>query len=361
MRIAMLATSRQPLAEPFAGGQESHTALLAASLTARGHSVRLYAARGTDSALTDQVVCYPPLPDLSEVAAVDPQLPEPHFLTDHAAFTWAVADLLAHPDVDIVHNQSLHFLPLAWSALLPAPLVATLHTPPFPWMELGVALADSSRVGYVCVSQAAARPWTCLPGQPRIIHNGVRDDGGGAGSGGSDLVWTGRMVPEKGADLAIAVARRTGLRLSLVGPISNADWFADAVAPHLDDQIRYLGHLDHAQVATVVRSSAVSLVTPRWEEPFGLVAAESAVWGTPVLALDRGGLREVVTTGVGVLVPTAGRNTTEQLDDLARAVPRAAALDRAQVRSRALAAFSAEAMTEQYEALYRELIHQGVG
>ena len=100
-------------------------------------------------------------------------------------------------DVDVVHNQSLHFLPLALSGALSVPVVTTLHTPPLPWMEMGIALAGPL-AAYVCVSRANSAGWTTLPTRPRIIHNGVEDDGGGPGEGGEHLVWTGRLTPEKG-------------------------------------------------------------------------------------------------------------------------------------------------------------------
>ena len=77
MRIAMLATSRHPIAEPYAGGQESHTALLARGLRELGHHVRMYAPAGSDPGVADELVPYRGLPDLSAVAAPDPSCPSP--------------------------------------------------------------------------------------------------------------------------------------------------------------------------------------------------------------------------------------------------------------------------------------------
>lgn len=159
MRIAMLATSRHPVAEPYAGGQESHTALLARGLRELGHHVRMYAPAGSDPGVADELVPYRGLPDLSAVAALDPQLPEPDFLRDHAAFTAAVVDLLARP-VDVVHNQSLNFLPLAFSPAVAAPLVTTLHTPPSPGWSSGSpwrARASSTSASAAPTRQTGAR------------------------------------------------------------------------------------------------------------------------------------------------------------------------------------------------------------
>ncbi|MFC7490710.1 MULTISPECIES: glycosyltransferase [unclassified Knoellia] len=354
MRIAMFATSRHPIVEPYAGGQEAHTALLARGLRRLGHHVRLYACAGTDESLADEIVPYPLLPPLSAVAQLDHQLPEPDFLSDHAAFTSAVVDLLARPDVDVVHNQSLHFLPLAFSTVLPAPLVTTLHTPPFPWMELGVALAGP-HAAYACVSRANARDWTTLPVAPRIILNGVEDDGVGPGVGGDDLVWMGRLTPDKGADLAIKVARRVGRPLRLAGPVSDRVWFEEVITPELHGGIEYVGHLSHVQLAALVRTSAAALVTPRWEEPFGLVAAEAAMWGTPVVALARGGLAEVVTSGVGALV-SGGGGDDQLVMALSEGLDAVSDLRRVDVQRAARRDLGAERMVADYVGLYRDLV-----
>ncbi|WP_353951692.1 glycosyltransferase [Knoellia sp. S7-12] len=354
MRIAMFATSRHPIIEPYAGGQEAHTALLARGLRRLGHHVRLHACAGTDPSLADELVPYPQLPRLSEVAALDHQLPEPEFLRDHAAMTSAVVDLLARPDIDVVHNQSLHFLPLAFSKVLPAPLVTTLHTPPFPWMELGVALA-SPDTAYACVSRANARDWTTLPTPPRVILNGVEDDGAGPGVGGDDLVWMGRFTPEKGADLAIRAARRAGRPLRLAGPISDRVWFEDVIAPELGGDVEHVGHLSHVDLAALVRTSAAALVTPRWDEPFGLVAAEAAMWGTPVVALARGGLEEVVTPAIGALVNCRG-DEEHLVAGLFEGLSTVSDLQRADVRRAARRDFGVERMVAKYVELYRERI-----
>lgn len=353
MRIAMLATSRNPIVEPYAGGQESHTALLARGLRRMGHHVRLYACEGTDPDLADELVTYVELPALSEVAGLDYALPL-DFLDDHAAFTGAIGHLLEHGGVDVVHNQSLHFLPLALSGALFVPVITTLHTPPLPWMEMGVALAGPL-AAYVCVSRANSTGWTTLPTRPRIIHNGVEDDGAGPGEGGEQLVWTGRLTPEKGTDLAIRAARAAGRRLRIAGPVSDRAWFDEIVAPELDDDIEYVGHLSHAELASLVRSSAAALVTPRWDEPFGLVAAESVMWGTPVVALDRGGLSEFISADLGVMVP-AGGDDDSLVNGLAAAVPAATALPRQGVHAAAQVALGAERMVDDYVALYQELL-----
>lgn len=343
-------------------------AALVGQLRRRGHQVVLYAAAGTDPALADELFTYPGLPALSAVAAVDPQLPEPRFLSDQYAFSAAMADLIGRgvrsgTAPDVVLNHSLHPLPLTLAHLVgsgSAPMLTTLHTPPFPWLEAGAALAAQhrARAGFVAVSDAVAAQWTTLEHLPAVIGNGVDPARFVPGPGGADLVWVGRITPEKGTDLAVAAARRAGRRLRIVGPVSDPEYFARAVEPELDDATEYVGHLTQAATAELVGRSAALLFTPRWDEPFGLVAAEAAMCGTPVVAVARGGLTGVVGVGadaIGVVV--ADRSDDAALAAaLAAAVPAATAMDRRVVRERAVARHGLTGMVTRYEALVDGLV-----
>lgn len=355
MLIALLGPSRNAVAEPFAGGQESYVATLSTALRRRGHHVMLYAAHGSDPTLADELITYPQLPRLSEVAALDFQLPEPGFLRDQHAFLGAINELIVRRgDIDVIHNNSLHHLPLAASRAVGLPLVTTLHTPPFPWMELGVALCDP-RATFVAVSSALANQWTTLPQPARVIHNGVDVSAFGEGSGGTDAVWTGRLVPEKGADIAVRAARLSGRPIRVIGPIGDQAWFDATVQPLLGKDATYEGHLGHSEVARAFGNAAITLMTPRWEEPFGLVAVESALTGTPVLALNRGGLSEVIDQGIGRLV-SPGADDDATVEALAAAINDAAVLPREAVRARAVERFSIERMVGEYEHVYHRAV-----
>lgn len=357
MRIAVLATNRNPLSEPFAGGQESLTAALVRGFRRRGHEVVLYASAGTPVDLADVVVTYPELPRLSEVAALDPQLPEKPFLADHHAFTFAVRDLATRAGLDVVANHSLHHLPLSLSTLLPVPVVTTLHTPPFPWLELGAVLAAPT-ARYVAVSQALAQQWTILDAQ--VISNGVDASifEPGPGSPAGDLVWVGRITPEKAPHLAIRAARAAGRRLRLAGPVSDADYARDVVFPLLGDGVEFVGPLGPGALATLIGRSAALLVTPRWDEPFGLVAVEAALCGTPVVALGRGGVGEAVTPRTGIVIADDGtRDDDWCVAELAWATKQSKFLDRDEVRRCAVELFSLEGCV----AAHLDVLHQAAG
>ena len=345
MRIAVVGPARHPVAQPYAGGQERFTAILIRGLRERGHHVELWARAGTTSALADELHLMPDTPALSTIASGDPNLPEPHFLSDQVAYLSVIRDLLNRNDFDAVLNQSLHQLPLALSSTLRVPMVTTLHTPPFPWMEVGAWLAGPSS-HLVAVSAALRGQWETLRGV-RVIHNGVDPAVFPVGPGGEDLAWAGRLTPEKGADIAIEAAARYGRRLRLAGPVSDTAWFDEIIRPTLGSRVEYVGALQDSELAEFYGNSAATLVTPRWEEPFCLVAAESQMCGTPVVGLRRGGLAEVVMLPGGLLVASGDGECAR----LAAALDSVMRTDRDNIGISARARLSSDRTVDGYEQL----------
>jgi glycosyltransferase involved in cell wall biosynthesis len=128
--------------------------------------------------------------------------------------------------------------------------------------------------------------------------------------------------------------------------VLDRDYFDDQVRPWLGNGIDYVGHLRTDDLVELVGSSSVSLVTPCWEEPYGLVVAESLACGTPVAGFARGALPELVTAATGRLV-AAG-----DVQALSQAMVEATQLDRSDARRRAVTTCSLDAMITGYEHLY---------
>jgi glycosyltransferase involved in cell wall biosynthesis len=236
--------------------------------------------------------------------------------------------------------------------VVPIPMVTTLHTPPTPWLRSALAHA-SPRAAFVAVSECTADAWAgTVPSL--TIPNGVDTHRWVAGAGGGPAVWSGRLVPEKAPHLAIDAARRAGIPLLLAGPLLDTDYVAREVVPRLGDDVRHVGHLDQRALSGLVGSARVAVVTPAWEEPYGLVAAEAMACGTPVAALDRGAMGEVVVEGAGVIADP------RDPDALARAMVEAAALDRRRVRRIAEERCSLERMVDAYEEVYDQVLDEQV-
>lgn len=345
LRVGIIAPVRFPVVQPFAGGLEAHTWSLARALTAAGHHVVLYAHGDSDRTVAKVVPVFAP-PEVSAAARADIAAPPEHFLWEHRCMQQTVSRLLRDVDrLDVVHNNSLHYLPLAMAGLLPTPMITTLHTPPNAWQEAG-ALDSGGSSRFVAVSQDVADRWAGVLGRVDVVPNGLDPALWPAGAGGGDLVWSGRLVPEKAPHLAVRAAARLGRRIALAGPVHDRAYFDAEVAPLLSPDAVYVGHLDSTALARLVGSASCVLVTPCWDEPFGLVAAEAMLCGTPVAAFDRGGVGEVVGAGGGVLARSG------DVVELARAVVEAEGLNRAEVRHRALTHLSAGSMARRYLGLY---------
>lgn len=347
MHVVVVADARYPLAEPFAGGMQSMTWHLVRGLRARGVEVSLFAAPGTDPGL--QAVTLPVRPvTLSPAARNDVSMPPVEWMEQHHAYLRLMLQLAHRDDVDIVHNNSLHYLPVAMAEAVGRPVVTTLHTPPTPWLEPAVEVADPGCNHYVAVSRHTAGLWRHVA-DAAVVPNGVDLSRWPQGRGGPDLVWFGRLVPEKGAHHAIEIARRAGRRLRLAGPLADPDYWDEVVEPRLGRDAEYVGHLRQDEIAVLVGDSAVALVTPLWDEPYGLVVAEAMACGTPVVGYDRGGVPEVAGPGAHLVAPGDVGAAACAVDD-AVGSPRAAA------RAWATEHCSVDAMVGSYLEVYDRVL-----
>ncbi|MCW2613043.1 MAG: glycosyltransferase family 4 protein [Frankiales bacterium] len=344
MRVGIIASARFPIVEPFAGGLEAHTWSLAHGLRARGHDVTVFAAPGSDPALhaRELQVRYPLI---SDAARADVSMSPEWWLQEHHAYLSLMLELRGS-DLDVVHNNSLHYLPVAMAASLDAPVVTTLHTPPTPWLESAVQAPQHCPVVFAAVSRHTADAWRHVVPQSHVVPNGVDVDRWALGRGGGPAVWSGRLVPEKGAHLAVQAAALAGVPLRLAGPVLDREYFDSQVQPWLGGDVEHVGHLRTDELVRLVGEASASLVTPCWEEPYGLVVAESLACGTPVAGFARGALPELVDARHARLVVPG------DVEALAAALLQAVELDRDDARAHAVETCSVDAMVDTYEQLY---------
>ncbi|UAK25708.1 glycosyltransferase family 4 protein [Sphingomonas nostoxanthinifaciens] len=346
MRIAIIAHLKYAIREPFAGGLEMHTHMLARSLRDRGHAVTLFASTGSDPQLGVEPIC-------DETSLLETGIAEANdvaFFREHHAYLKLMTELRGR-SFDIIHNNSLHYLPVSMAETITTPMMTTLHTPPFCWLESGIRV-NRGRMRYVAVSEATAAMWSHVAHADDVIPNGIDLHHFPFRKSASEepyLVWYGRIVPEKGLDHAIDAARLAGLALKIAGPISDAAYYEEMIAPRLGDDIVHVGHLAHHQLAHLVGGARAALCTPRWEEPYGLVVAEALACGTPVAAYRRGGVPALLGPDCGVLAEP------DDVVSLAAAAVAATRLSRSACRVHAEHHCDAERMVDKYEAVYYAL------
>ena len=351
LRIGIVAASRFPVAEPFAGGLEAHVWALADGLRRRGHRVTLFAGPGSDPRLGVELLDLK-RPVISDAARGDVSMSAPEWLDEHHAYLRLMVRLArtGAADFDVVHNHSLHHLPIAMSATVGVPVISTLHTPPTPWLESAIQADADCPVTFVAVSRHTARAWSHLIPDAHVIHNGVDVDRWVPGPGGGPLVWFGRIAPEKGTHLAIDAAAAAGRPLVLAGPVADHAYFDREIAPRLAHEgVDHAGHLTHAQLVRLVGAASAVLVTPCWDEPYGLVVVEALACGTPVCAFARGALTELLAPDCGRLVAPG------DVRGLADAIATVPQLSRRAAREHAIRSCSLDSMVDHYADLYASL------
>jgi glycosyltransferase involved in cell wall biosynthesis len=163
------------------------------------------------------------------------------------------------------------------------------------------------------------------------------------------LFFLGRIEAIKGVEEAIQVAKAVQIPLIIAGniPEEHQDYFEADIKPNLADPlINYVGPVNDEQKKLLFQS-AIALVFPiKWEEPFGIVMAESMACGAPVIAFNRGSVEEVVVDGVNGY-------KVGNLEEMILAVKKINTIDRKKVRQDAVERFSIEVIADEYLNLYR--------
>ena len=350
MRLALLAPLVAPLRPAQVGGAQVVLSELARRLAAGGDDVEVIAAPGSR------------LPGVT-VRPAHGGGPYPQALlhwTDRHDGDWPslqagaylrlASELRTRPP-DVVHAHA-HDWP-AFYALAAAglPTVHTLHLGPLDPAAAAAArqAADTTlRPTFVAVSRALARQWRGIVPVDAVIGNGADPNAiPFSATPVADLALVaGRIAPEKGTHRAIAAARRSGLRILLAGDVYDPAYFDEKVAPLLGSDVEHLGAIPHRRLARLYGRAAVAVVASLWEEPFGMVALEANLAGTPVAGFARGALPEVVGRAGGVLTEDA------TVRGLTAAIRSALTMDRQRTRGAAVRRHPIATMVDRYRALY---------
>jgi glycosyltransferase involved in cell wall biosynthesis len=242
---------------------------------------------------------------------------------------------LRRADCDLVHAHWL--LSGLIVALARRPFVLTLHgsgtAGRFSDLELARrhprlvrAILRRARL-VICVSEVLAEAATaCGAREVRVIPNGIAVPADiGVEAEPAEVLYAGRLSPEKGIEELAAACRDLNLVVAGDGPLR-------PLVPGA------LGFLSPTELAERYRRAAV-VVCPSRSEGFGVVCAEAMAHGKPVVATAVGGLKELVRHGTtGLLVesgsPQALRLAVEQLLENPELRSRLGAAARAEVVAR---------------------------
>jgi glycosyltransferase involved in cell wall biosynthesis len=341
MKVLQIAPLWETVPPPAYGGTEAVAHLLVEELVREGHDVTLWAS-GDSQTSARLESCYPVSLRTAEGVECKP------------VYSWQHAALaLKHArEYDIIHNHAGEEV-MALSHLVPdVPMLTTMHcliTPDtkFVW--------DRYEGYYNTISWSQRNLMPAVSGGTfaGVAHNAVDVSSFPFQSEKADyLLFLSRISPEKGPELAIEVARRTGRRLIIAGKVDVVDcqFFADVVEPLIDgDQIIFKGEADGRMKRELYRSAACVLMPLTWDEPFGLVLTEAMACGTPVIVFGRGAAAEIVEHGeTGFIV--------DDVDEMIDAVGSIRTIDPRYCRVRMEQRFDAPVMAARYLEIYRSML-----
>jgi UDP-glucose:tetrahydrobiopterin glucosyltransferase len=364
MKIALMAPLVTAIREPQRGGSQAFVSDLARGLADRGHDVHVYAASGSDIpgvAVIDTGIDPRSLagtlyrasgPSAGAPGEAGPGDAEPG--AAESAFSAAYTMMRAATGYDVIHNHAFDAPAVRLATQLHAPVVHTLHLPPD--RAVSGALRDVTRRGnppaVAVVSEFQASVWrpivsvgAVLPPYPPTAAIPW------SATAGPGALFAGRLSPEKGAAEAIDIARAAGVPIDVYGDVYDPGYTRQQVDPRRAwPGVSVRPGVSRAALWEAMVRAAVVLCPSRWDEPFGLAAAEAQACGTPVVAFRRGGLSEVIMDGAtGFLVPP------DDVRAAAEAVAKAAGLSRPACREHAAGHLDLERTLDAHERLYRRV------
>lgn len=338
LRIAMIAPPWFELPPRGYGGVEAVVAHLVDQLVLRGHQVTLVSSGEHGTLAQDAYSVYDTAPS-DRLGTPQPEV----------AQAAAAAALIDELDVDLVHDHSLAGPLTARGRVIPT--VVTVHMRPTgDYVPYFRSLDRTAELVAISDAQRALLPGVNWAG---TIHNAIDVASYEVREDKDDYVlWIGRFIEMKAPHLAIDVARAAGRRIVLAGKCSEPReraFFEAEVAPRLGPDVEYVGEADAATKRELYAGARCLVFPLQWEEPFGLVMVEAMACGTPVVALRRGAVPELVPHGVGGFV-------VDDLEDMAKAVVEAEDLDPFDCRRIVEERFDLPVMAAGYERLFEDVL-----
>ena len=338
LRIAQIAPLYESVPPKLYGGTERIVAYLVEELARRGHQVTLFAAGDS----TVNVSLWAGVPKSLRLSGLD------HLgAVFHLPMLSDVYDQAARFDIIHSHVDCLSF-PLAQFSQVPT--VSTMHGR-LDLKELLPVYRYYKDQPVISISHDQRRPLPEMNWVGTVYHGLPRNLLKFRSEPGDYLAFLGRLSPEKRPDLAIEIARRSGIPLKIAAKIDRADreYFETVVKPLLSSPgVEFIGEINEAQKQEFLGGALALLFPVDWPEPFGLVMIEALACGTPVIARPCGSVPEVLRHGISGFIESS-------IDDLVDAVQKVRDIPRRTCRDEFERRFTAEVMADNYEQVYYQL------
>ncbi len=354
-KIAILAPLKRAITPTTTVSRNRVIVDLVGELVKRGHKVTIFGVGSLPG-----VTVIPVAP-----AALTELPPAENEFYQHTSYlALEIAEALKHQgEFDLIHN---HMYPeyLALTASFTTPLVTTVHSQMTPLTAH--VLQQFPAAHLVAISRMAQK---ASGRDMEVVHNAIDTEffipndtpksyllAVGRMSKAKDA--DGKFLDPKGIGNAIAIAKKAGMPLKIVGNVEDPAFFETIVKPHLSSSIQFVGDISSEQNLSREQmrelfAGAKAFINPiNWDEPFGLVMAEALSCGTPVVAYNRGAVSEIVTKDVGFVVDPASGG----IDAIVDVLKQIDTINRTVCRDYAVANFSISRMADEYERVYQKIL-----
>ena len=338
MRIAQVSPLWESVPPKLYGGTERVVSFITEELVRLGHDVTLFASGDSSSAARLEAICPQAL-----------RLIERRFNREAPMTLLLERAFGAADEFDLIHSH-LDFLGFPVARRCPVPVLTTLHGR-LDLPELHPVYREFDDIPLVSISDAQRQPLPWANWQATVHHGLPRDLYSFHPRQGKYLAYLGRLAREKCPDQAIKIATRVGIPLRIAAKVdpTDRDYFRDHIEPLLAHPlVEYVGEITDAEKNDFLGEACALLAPFDWPEPFGLVFIEALACGTPVLALRRGSVPEIIDDGITGFV-------CENSDGLAAAVEQVSLLDRRRCREAFQTRFTIERMVRDYLNVYEQL------
>ncbi len=349
LKIAQLAPPWIEVPPKKYGGTELIVSYLSEELTKRGHDVTLFASGDSK---TKSKLSYVFPKSLYEI--------KKSWDDDFSSILHSLNCFNKSEDFDIIHNH-FNYYGIAFSEIIKTPTVTTYHG---NFKEI----IEKKEVKYDLLKFCKNHPFISISDSQRpknlklnfigTVYNGIDISKFKFNDQPKNyLAWLGRITPKKGILDAIKIAKKSKLNLKIAAKIDknhlpDVEFYNKKVKPLINGkEISFIGEIGGYKEKSDFLSNALALLNPiEWDEPFGLNMTESMACGTPVIAYNRGSVKEIIENNkTGFIV--------KNIDEAITAIKKINEINRKDCRDSVQEKFTKEIMVNNYEKLYYELIN----
>jgi glycosyltransferase involved in cell wall biosynthesis len=350
----------------YSGAPEKIMHTITEELVKRNHNITLFASG--DSQTSAKLVAV-----TQKATALDPEIDILHHEEFEHLLIAKCYEMAKKNVFDVIHTifdiKSSYYAPL-----VSTPTVSTLHSP-LVGIRKKILSQNPNSQYYVSISNSQRKPIPNLKYAGTIYHGIYPDKYHFSENGKHEyILYTGRLIAEKGIDLIVSVAKKCSKKTYLLGtPDPNSEYWNNNIQSFIDNILLFhKGFVEEKHLIQYYQQAKLFLFPIQWEEPFGLVMIESMATGTPVVAFARGSVPEIVKDGETGFIVNSSENDTRgnwiikktRIDGLCEAVERIYSMPQEEYRQMRKACrahveknFTVEKMVDEYERVYQNILN----